>query len=150
MVINWDAVGAIAEILGAIAVFITLAYLAAQVRQTNLISSSDSAERLFQRFDELNQLLIDNAQLRQALNKESGHTADELNQVYAFANFKCNLWMSGQTAYSVGRIDRSLFESVKNDVLVTLDLWPVTRDAIERWRKLYPDVADREVFDHFS
>ena len=30
---NWEAVGAIAELLGAIAVFLTLAYLALQVRQ---------------------------------------------------------------------------------------------------------------------
>jgi hypothetical protein len=30
---NWDAVGAIAELLGAIAVFLTLAYLTIQVRQ---------------------------------------------------------------------------------------------------------------------
>ncbi|MGK0261059.1 MAG: hypothetical protein ACI96M_004515 [Candidatus Azotimanducaceae bacterium] len=31
-VINWDALGAIAELLGAIAVFATLAYLAVQIR----------------------------------------------------------------------------------------------------------------------
>jgi len=31
--IGWDAVGALAELLGAIAVFITLAYLALQIRQ---------------------------------------------------------------------------------------------------------------------
>ena len=30
---NWDALGAIAELLGAVAVFFTLAYLALQVRQ---------------------------------------------------------------------------------------------------------------------
>lgn len=30
---NWDAVGAIGEIIGALAVFLTLAYLAAQIRQ---------------------------------------------------------------------------------------------------------------------
>ena len=30
---NWDALGAIAEMLGAVAVFFTLAYLALQVRQ---------------------------------------------------------------------------------------------------------------------
>ena len=30
---NWDALGAIAELLGAVAVFLTLAYLALQVRQ---------------------------------------------------------------------------------------------------------------------
>ena len=149
MTINWDAIGAIAEILGSIAVFATLLYLAAQVRQTNLISRSDSAERLFQRFDDANQLLIINAPLREALNKASGHTPDELNQVYAFANFKCNLWLSGQTAYSAGRLDRDLFLSVQKDVAVTLDKWPITRDAIDLWRKRYPDVANLEVFDQF-
>ena len=32
---NWDALGAIAELLGAIAVFLTLAYLTVQVRQNS-------------------------------------------------------------------------------------------------------------------
>ena len=32
---NWDAIGAFGEILGATAVFVTLAYLAAQIRQAN-------------------------------------------------------------------------------------------------------------------
>lgn len=31
---NWDAVGAVGEVLGAVAVFVTLAYLALQIRQT--------------------------------------------------------------------------------------------------------------------
>ena len=33
---NWDAIGAIAESLGALAVIISLIYLAAQVRQTRV------------------------------------------------------------------------------------------------------------------
>ena len=32
---NWDAVGATAELLGAVAVFITLAYLTIQVKQNS-------------------------------------------------------------------------------------------------------------------
>ena len=32
---NWDALGAVAELLGAIAVFLTLAYLAVQIRQSS-------------------------------------------------------------------------------------------------------------------
>ena len=31
---NWDAIGAIGQILGSVAVLITLAYLAVQIRQT--------------------------------------------------------------------------------------------------------------------
>lgn len=38
---NWDAVGAIGEIIGALAVFVTLAYLAVQIRQnTKAVSAS--------------------------------------------------------------------------------------------------------------
>ena len=32
---NWDAIGSIAEVIGALAVLITLAYLAVQVRQNS-------------------------------------------------------------------------------------------------------------------
>jgi hypothetical protein len=39
--VNWDAIGAIGEIIGALAVFITLVYLALQIRQnTKAVQSS--------------------------------------------------------------------------------------------------------------
>ncbi len=41
---NWDAVGAIAELLGAIAVLVTLLYLARQIRQNRESVESASAE----------------------------------------------------------------------------------------------------------
>ena len=40
--INWDALGAIAELLGASAVFITLLFLATQVRQSNRVASENT------------------------------------------------------------------------------------------------------------
>ena len=40
---NWEAVGAIGEIVGAIAVVGTVAYLAAQTRQANLLARSNAA-----------------------------------------------------------------------------------------------------------
>lgn len=146
MTINWDAVGAVAEILGAIAVFATLLYLATQVRQTNSIAQTDSTESLFQRFDDANQLLIVNDSLREALYKATGHTEDELNQIYSFATFKCNICLSAQTAYSAGRLDPELFASVQEDLAVSVEMWPITRDAFQRWRQNYPDIADMEVF----
>ena len=39
---NWEAIGATAELLGAIAVVATLAYLAVQIRQTNEISRTQA------------------------------------------------------------------------------------------------------------
>ena len=38
---NWDAAGAIGEIIGAIAVVVTLAYLAKQQAQTNRVANAD-------------------------------------------------------------------------------------------------------------
>jgi hypothetical protein len=38
--VNWDAIGAVAEVIGALAVLITLIYLALQIRQnTRAINS---------------------------------------------------------------------------------------------------------------
>ena len=43
---NWDAIGAIGEVVGAFAVVATLAYLAAQIRQNNKLLSSGSRQAL--------------------------------------------------------------------------------------------------------
>ena len=45
---NWDALGAIAELLGAIAVFSTLAYLAVQVRQSNIVAREQAHFHMLQ------------------------------------------------------------------------------------------------------
>lgn len=41
---NWDALGAIAELAGAIAVFATLIYLAAQIRQNTASVTTSTYE----------------------------------------------------------------------------------------------------------
>ena len=39
---NWDALGALAEMVGAAAVVVTLAYLATQIRRSNLLATAES------------------------------------------------------------------------------------------------------------
>ncbi len=43
---EWDAVGAIAELMGAIAVLVTVGYLAVQIRQNTLTSESSGLSYL--------------------------------------------------------------------------------------------------------
>jgi hypothetical protein len=43
---NWEAISAVAQILGVIVVVITLIYLAAQVRQGNLLAKSQARQRM--------------------------------------------------------------------------------------------------------
>ena len=46
---NWDAIGAVAELIGAIAVIISIIYLAAQVRQTRLQLQSQAEDNITSR-----------------------------------------------------------------------------------------------------
>ncbi len=43
---NWDAVGAVAEILGALGVIVTVAYLAIQIRQNSKLLASSLADSI--------------------------------------------------------------------------------------------------------
>ena len=47
MVINWEAVGAVGEIMGAVAVVATLFYLAIQIRRSTAQARADMSKDLF-------------------------------------------------------------------------------------------------------
>ena len=51
MELNWDAIGAIGEILGALAVFGSLAYLAIQIRNGNTASRATATRETLYRWD---------------------------------------------------------------------------------------------------
>jgi hypothetical protein len=80
---NWDALGAIAELLGAIAVFLTLAYLTVQVRQNSKaleLQNKFSAAQIMQaRTDTLTQVIAtsSSAENLAALQKISQITGPE-------------------------------------------------------------------------
>ena len=56
---NWEAIGAVGEIIGAAAVVITLAYLAAQIRHNSKLANADAHERAVKYWSEANQPLKD-------------------------------------------------------------------------------------------
>ena len=45
---NWDAIGAVGEVLGALAVVLTLAYLAIQIRQNTAIAKMAAMQNIIQ------------------------------------------------------------------------------------------------------
>ena len=53
MEFSWDVVGTLAEVLGAIAVLVTLIYLATQIKQTNDISRFNTMREIMVSFDNL-------------------------------------------------------------------------------------------------
>lgn len=62
---NWDAMGAIGEVLGAMAVVLTLFYLARQVHQNSEALDRDRDEAVMNRWSEVRSKLLDDPELAQ-------------------------------------------------------------------------------------
>jgi hypothetical protein len=55
--VNWDAVGALAELAGALGVILTLGYLAVQIRQNSKLLSASVADSSRDAYNELGRIL---------------------------------------------------------------------------------------------
>jgi hypothetical protein len=143
---NWDAIGAVGEIIGAGAVFLTLAYLATQIKQTNGISRFNTTKDIMASFDNLNKMVVSDSSLRGVLNKTNDLTADESEQLYTYANMYCNTWAICQTAYDNGQIDEGFYSSATSDVIFELKRWPKFEGAVVLWLDRYPDFKGYGIF----
>ncbi len=74
---NWDAIGAIGEILGAAAVVITLIYLSVQLRAARLAADVNLVDRSRDNDFECNRLLLDHAELWVRANSGVELSADD-------------------------------------------------------------------------
>jgi hypothetical protein len=69
---NWDAIGAIAEMLGATAILVTLVYLAVQIKYAHLTSTDTNRSNRVVGIRELNSNLVIDRDARAAWNKAMG------------------------------------------------------------------------------
>jgi hypothetical protein len=58
---NWEAIGAVSEIVGAFAVVVSLLYLAVQIKQGTALSKADFFERASESWNTANEPLLDPA-----------------------------------------------------------------------------------------
>jgi hypothetical protein len=144
---NWDALGAIGEILGAIAVLITLLYLAAQVKQANAMASFETTREIMAQFNDLNRLYATDSAIRQVLLKEGELSVEEDEQSYTYADMYCNAWATTQIAFNQGQIDKALYDSVVGDVGIALKRWPGMRRQVDRWFHNYPGLRAYGIFE---
>jgi len=75
---NWEAVGAIAELLGVVAIVITLGYLALQIKYSRLSTIDTNRENRVVGIRELNGHLVTNSDARAAWNKALGPSQRQL------------------------------------------------------------------------
>ena len=144
---NWDALGALAEILGALAVIATLLYLGKQLSHAVNSSQSAATDRIIRGFDEINRMIVSDGSLRETLLNETELTASEKEQYFQFVVLYCNIWLSTQTEYDRGQISEDLYKGAVADVQVEIDRWPRFKEFGELWLERYPQVGTGVIFE---
>ena len=143
---SWEAIGAVGEVLGALAVFITLLYLAAQIRQNNKMARFETTREIMAQFNACNQLYATDASIRFVLLKTEPLTPEESDQLYSYVDMYCNALGTTQLAYQEGLVDEALYNNATKDVEVALQRWPNFRAPAERWLRNYPEAAGSTIF----
>ena len=130
---DWEAAGAIGEILGAMGVIVTLAYLASQIRQNTRAMHSQSAQSLAEAGAAMNAMIIEDADVarifRTGLSKYQELSGDDRLRF----RFLIGQWMlayeSVYVQHKLGTIDRQIFDARMNN----LRLWLSTEGGSRAW-----------------
>ena len=87
---NWDAIGAVGEILGAFAVFVSLGYLAIQLRRSSVATQHASQNAFIGDYNRLLENLFTNSELVDLLRKSLSNfdelSGNERERFHAFAS----------------------------------------------------------------
>ncbi len=116
---NWDAIGAIGEILGAIAVLATLIYLAAQIRQNIASVTTATYESMMAGITDINLVVAGNPEVASIVERggrdpRSLDVDDALR--YAFL-LRCwaNQWWKQLRLYEQGALDERDWEKLAQE-----------------------------------
>jgi hypothetical protein len=112
--VSWDAVGAVAELLGAIGVIVSLGYLAQQVRHNTRSVRAAAYQSWFASYDSLSNLLLADARFDDLLHRAgadpTGLTPDERRRFLGVLRRGFRQFESLYYQHREGMIDRNLFE----------------------------------------
>jgi hypothetical protein len=138
---NWDAVGAIGEVGGAIAVVVTLVYLARQIRHNSESTLASTQIAVQAEFNRMHEVLVQDRDLLRTLNEVQQREAlDAVDDrvFHHYANRLLNQWIAIQKAKDHGAIDYDFYIAAKEDVVRACELWPGL------------DARLREALSHYS
>lgn len=132
---NWDALGATAELLGALGVIITLGYLARQMRQASAVTGASNYWQLTSQMSDFMNLLATDAELMEIYQRGivSYLGLSELDRA-RFHMLISGLVNKYQVMYQLrdrGQLDADLYEDMFSGVLELLSVSGVQ----EWWRE---------------
>ena len=109
---NWEAIGAIAEILGALAVFLSLVYLAIQTRNNTRALRSAAFHQVRESFSEVSLVMVQNPEIANLVNRAIKNDPDlSDDEILRFNYFLTTLIRRGESAYFQSSDGALQFES---------------------------------------
>ncbi len=134
MVLNWDAIGAFAEVIGALAVLVTLAYLAIQTRDNVRVMRSRAVWDAQVSFVEVNEILGDGGTVSELMYKALSKPEELSSYEKYLAHRFCRGWfqrMEAQFAlYTAGILDEEVWELRRGYAKAILNN-PIMKEAWE-------------------
>ncbi len=142
---NWEAIGAIGEILGAIAVVLTLGYLAMQIRQTNKIAQAESYGKIIDAHVGHHRVLSSRPGMidiwGRGLTDLGQLNADEYGMFHSFIGPIVLEFQKYLYLYRNGLVPQATFDMFENDIVASL-LSPGGRTWWESCKGKWPEVSE--------
>ena len=121
---NWNAIGAIGEILGAIAVFVSLVYLAIQTKSNTKALRSSAFHQVRESFSEVSLSMVEDTSLailvNRAISNDPGLNAEE---IIRYNYFLTTFVRRGESAYfqsSEGTLQMETWMGIKETIVIAL------------------------------
>ena len=145
---NWDALGGVGEIIGALAVVGTLGYLAVQIRGQTRQANASMQKEVGEQFNALHISIMTNKQLGEVLAKVANGTKltdGETYQWISTVNSTLNAYALVQTSYEKGLMDRENYDNYLSDVgrAAALYNWA---DPMKEILAEMPNLRNMEIF----
>jgi hypothetical protein len=146
---NWDALGAIAELIGAIAVVVSIVYLATQIRLSNTLALTQTRRDMLHAVQQELYKIVDYPEIFDAFHKETLTREEKIRlNEWLIADLRGREfeWMQHRD----GSIDQGTFESYKAAVTVNLgtprtrNWWQVNRPLFDPKFAEFVDSVIRE------
>ena len=114
---NWDAIGAIGEIVGAVAVFASLIYLAIQIRAQNKESRLGAIFEFTDLYNQINDTITSNSEMadiwKKAISERGLGNLDDAERI-RFSSLLQKItrtWENSYYQYNEGRLNERLWQS---------------------------------------
>ena len=120
---NWDAIGAIGELIGAVAVVVTLLYVARQIHQANAQTQAQARYSFIEAYGEMNASISNNKAVASIFRR--GFAGEELDQdermqFFALTGQFLNTWSALFDLHKDGLLPENQWTMVRKDIITMI------------------------------